>query len=283
MTIAPIVGGRYAMWRMCFLVLFLACASLGGAAAQNASAGGDAGLAADRAKSNALTPEQSEQAQKLFETAFGLLSSGDLEAAKLGFERGLAIDPANATANFYMAETLVRLHDNERARTYYDKVIAIDPNSAEALKAQVALGNLPATPTAMLDPEVLKTDAAYRVVLFVAADSPIKTVAEAVAYIKANSKTVGLGCTRPQACGVAERFRKFVGLDNEAIPYRGAFQVMSDLSDPHTEVIFGFLPMTAVLQLIKEGKIRVIAVTGPQRSVNMPQIPTMLESGISGL
>jgi hypothetical protein len=122
------------------LVLALACAPGERGFAQSGAA---AGLTVDQAKSNTLTPEERDQARKLFETAFGLLQTGDVKAATLGFERGLVIDPANIDANFYMAEALVRLGDNERARIFYNKVITIDPNAAAALKAQAALASLP--------------------------------------------------------------------------------------------------------------------------------------------
>jgi hypothetical protein len=127
-----------------FLVCFclaMTCAAAGHCLARNAAPAAD--MAADRAKSDALTAEQRDQARKLFETAFGLLQSGDVQAATLGFERGLAIDPANVIANFYMAEALVLLGDNTRARVFYSRVIAFDSSSAEALKAQAALTNLP--------------------------------------------------------------------------------------------------------------------------------------------
>jgi tetratricopeptide (TPR) repeat protein len=131
-----------------FLFLAIAGASAGGVLAQNAAPAAEASFATDRAKSDALTPEQRDQARKLFETAFALLQSGDFQAAELGFEQGVAIDPANTSANFYMAEALAVLGDMVRARIFYNKVIAFDPNSAEALKAQVALNNLPGrTPT----------------------------------------------------------------------------------------------------------------------------------------
>jgi hypothetical protein len=120
--------------------------------AQTGAPPADAALAADRAKSNALTPELRDQARKLFEMAFGLLQSGDVPAAKLGFERGLAVDPANVIANFYMAETLVRLGENARARSFYSKVIAFDPDSAEALKAQTELSSLPDLDTQVAAP-----------------------------------------------------------------------------------------------------------------------------------
>jgi TolA-binding protein len=99
--------------------------------------------AADHAKSDALTPEQSAQAQKLFQQAFELLRSGDFQGAQRDFESGLAIDPANKTANFYLAETLLREGDATRARVFYNKVIALDPTSAEAVKANTALRTLP--------------------------------------------------------------------------------------------------------------------------------------------
>jgi len=99
--------------------------------------------AADQAKSNALTPEQSAQAQKLFQQSFELLRSGEFQGAQRGFESGLAIDPANKTANFYLAETLLREGDAARARAFYNRVIALDPTSAEAVKANTALRTLP--------------------------------------------------------------------------------------------------------------------------------------------
>lgn len=267
--------------RILLLCSLLACALASGSLAQSPLPAGDVNVAADRARSDALTPEQREQARTLFEHAYELLQSGDYQAARLGFEQGLAIDPANVVGSLYMAETLSRLGDNAGARTFYDKVIAIDANSAEALKAQAALKSLPATTAAMVDVDAAKNDAANRVVLFVAATSPIKTSEEAIAYIRANAKAVIIGAASPQAYGAAERFRKFVGLENPTIPYRTPVMVISEISGGL--INFGILPMTTVLQPVTDGKIRAIAVTGPKRSVNMSQIPTMSELGISGL
>ena len=150
------------------LALTLGLALADGAFAQTSTPPAD--VTADRAKSNALTPEQREQARNLFEAAFGLLQSDDVQLAKAGFELGLAIDPANVIANFYLAETLVRLGENLRARTFYSKVIALDPGSADALKAQTALASLPdddsqvatpapATPSAPQDGGIVKSTA----------------------------------------------------------------------------------------------------------------------------
>ena len=129
------------------MVLSLAWAPAGDSWAQNTAPvpAADAGLNAYRAKSNALTAEQRDQAQNLFERAFDLFQSEDFEAARLGFEKGLVIDPANSTANFFLAETLLRLDDKALARSLYNKVIALDPNTAIALKAEVALKTLSAS------------------------------------------------------------------------------------------------------------------------------------------
>jgi len=71
------------------LILTTACVVAGGVWAQST----DASVAADRARSNALTSEQRGQAQRLFQQSFELLRSGDIQAAQFGFERGLALDP----------------------------------------------------------------------------------------------------------------------------------------------------------------------------------------------
>ncbi len=126
--------------RLLFAGLLLAAiCTFAGAAWAQSGAQADTALIADRAKSGALTPDQRAQAQRLFELAFELYQSGDFESARLGFDRGLAIDPANSTANFYLAETVRRQANNERARTLYNRVIALEPNTTIALQAEAAL------------------------------------------------------------------------------------------------------------------------------------------------
>jgi hypothetical protein len=64
-------------------------------------------IAASNAKADAatLTPARREEARSLFVTAFDLFGAGNLDAAKIAFERGLAINPSVGAAEYYLAET----------------------------------------------------------------------------------------------------------------------------------------------------------------------------------
>ena len=98
------------------------------------------------ARSKALTPAQSEQARKLFNTGFTLWQSGDFESAELGFKDGLEIDPANAPANFYYADCLLKKKDKTGAKEYLAHAAALGAGTAEGLKARVQLKQLLSAP-----------------------------------------------------------------------------------------------------------------------------------------
>ena len=117
------------------LLLAIAWASASDTLAQNTAPAADDGLAADRAKSNAVTPEQRGQAQKLFKESFDLFQSGDIAAAQLRFEQSLAIDPALGSENSPLAEMLLRQGDQARERILPHKAIARVSSSDVALNA----------------------------------------------------------------------------------------------------------------------------------------------------
>jgi formylglycine-generating enzyme required for sulfatase activity len=98
------------------------------------------------AQSAALPPERKFEAQGLFASSFTLWQSGDFNAASIGFERGLAIDPANGQANFYFGDILARRSENERAAEHYRRAVAFGGSAPEALRAEAALRALPAPP-----------------------------------------------------------------------------------------------------------------------------------------
>jgi formylglycine-generating enzyme required for sulfatase activity len=106
-------------------------------------------ISAARAKSELLSPDQRDQAQDHFKDAFDLYQAGQFEPARWAFLSGLAIDPANAAAHFYMGETLSRLGDREAAVASYSKAMALDPNSDIARQAAAAIKN-PAPPAAIV-------------------------------------------------------------------------------------------------------------------------------------
>jgi tripartite-type tricarboxylate transporter receptor subunit TctC len=115
-------------------------------------------------------------------------------------------------------------------------------------------------------------------VLVVAPDVPAKTLAELVAYAKANPGKLifgyGLGTT-PHILG--ETFRQAVGVDIAFIPYRGGEQARADLLGGRVHI--NIAPVASLLPLIQDGKARALAFTGPARSPDLPDVPTMRESG----
>lgn len=138
--------------RAVLLALMVALALLLPASPVAAQAGSPAALAEpatmerDRQRSAKLSKAERDRALRLFEEALLLWKSGDFEAAKVGFERGLGIDPANGVANYYLGDVLSRLGDREGARARWQRAVAFDPDSGEGLKAQVALDKLPPPP-----------------------------------------------------------------------------------------------------------------------------------------
>ncbi|UFN47113.1 tripartite tricarboxylate transporter substrate binding protein [Roseomonas sp. OT10] len=65
------------------------------------------------------------------------------------------------------------------------------------------------------------------------------------------------------------------------VPYRGSGQVQADLMGG--QILFSCDTMAAVLPLIRSGGLRALAVTSPQRLAALPEVPTLVESGLDGL
>ena len=124
---------------LCGLGLLAPHALLG----QSATALADpATMQSDRQRSAQLSPQELARATRLMEQAFALWQSKNFEAAKLGFERGLAIHPGNGPGNFYLGSMLESQGDQDGAYVRYQRAVFFDPDSEEGLKAQVALTKL---------------------------------------------------------------------------------------------------------------------------------------------
>ena len=111
-------------------------------------------------------------------------------------------------------------------------------------------------------------------------DVPAKNVAELIALAKAQPGKLTYaspGSGTPQHIA-GEVLKRVAGIDIVHVPYRGA---------NFTDVIAGRVTMTfqnagAILPIVREGKLRPLAVTSLRRSPNMPEFPTMIEEGIAG-
>jgi tripartite-type tricarboxylate transporter receptor subunit TctC len=78
----------------------------------------------------------------------------------------------------------------------------------------------------------------------------------------------------------AELFKSVAGLDIRHIPYKGVLAAVPDLLAGRVTMMFSPLPV--VLPLVRDGKLRAIAVTSLKRSSSAPELPTIAESGYPG-
>ena len=111
---------------------------------------------------------------------------------------------------------------------------------------------------------------------------PVHSVAELIAYAKANPGKVNYGSAGIGTVGhvAGEYFAIATGIKLTHIPYKGSSPALTDLIGGHVAIYFSSLP--PAIALIKEGKVRALAVTGPQRSPLLPELPTVAEAALPG-
>jgi len=111
---------------------------------------------------------------------------------------------------------------------------------------------------------------------------PANSVNEFVAYATANPGKLSLGFAQGTVSQLlAEYFNHRHGLDITSVPYRGGALVIPDMLGGRIHVYWP-TPAT-VLPLIREGKIKALAITSPQRNPGLPDVPTMKELGLDEL
>jgi tripartite-type tricarboxylate transporter receptor subunit TctC len=107
---------------------------------------------------------------------------------------------------------------------------------------------------------------------------PVKTVAEFIAYCKANPGKLNMASsgsgTSVHLSG--ELFKTMTGCDMVHVPYKGAGPALIDLIGGQVQVIFDNLPSS--IGHIKSGKLRALAVTSDQREPSLPQVPMVAET-----
>ncbi len=119
-------------------------------------------------------------------------------------------------------------------------------------------------------------------VLVVAPAVPAKSVQELVAYARANPGKVNFGFgqgTIPHMLG--ETLKAIAKVNIASIPYKGGAQAVADMLGGHIQMNFG--TTATLLALIRQGKLRALAVTGDTRNPDLPDVPTMAESGFPQL
>jgi tripartite-type tricarboxylate transporter receptor subunit TctC len=78
----------------------------------------------------------------------------------------------------------------------------------------------------------------------------------------------------------SELFATMAGVRLTHIPYKGSSPALTDLIGGHVAIYFSSLP--PAISIVREGKVRALAVTGPKRSPTFPQLPTVAEAALPG-
>jgi tripartite-type tricarboxylate transporter receptor subunit TctC len=111
---------------------------------------------------------------------------------------------------------------------------------------------------------------------------PAKSVKELLALAKAepgklNYASAGSGAANHLAM---ELFKSMAGVDITHHPYKGAPQALTDLIGGSVNLMFNSIP--PVIQHIKAGRLRLLAVSSAKRSPQLPDVPTVSEAGVPG-
>jgi tripartite-type tricarboxylate transporter receptor subunit TctC len=107
---------------------------------------------------------------------------------------------------------------------------------------------------------------------------PASTVQEFIAYAKANPGKVNYGSAGTGAPShlAGELFNMLAGVNIQHIPYRGAAPALTDLLGGQVQVAFS--PMPSLIEYVRAGKLRALAVTTATRSNAMPDVPVLADT-----
>jgi len=148
------------------------------------------------------------------------------------------------------------------------------------------------TPTAVLSAPLLKKNPPYEpsrdltaitllarfpVFLVVAPNLPVKTAADFVAYARANDGKINYAGANISGVVLAEAMNKGTGLHMVQIPFKSEVQTFTELMTGRVHANFS---SGAALPLVKEGKLKALAVMLDQRSSLAPDVPTAAEAGL---
>jgi tripartite-type tricarboxylate transporter receptor subunit TctC len=117
------------------------------------------------------------------------------------------------------------------------------------------------------------------VVMEVHPSVPARTVAEFVAYARQNPGKINFGSagTGGTIHLAGEMFKQMAGIEMTHVPYKGAGPALTDLLSGNIQVMFDTL--STALPPVKSGMVRALGVSSAERSPDLPDVPTIAESG----
>jgi len=119
-------------------------------------------------------------------------------------------------------------------------------------------------------------------ILVVHPSFPANTMAEFLAYVRAHPGQLNHGHSGAGNVThlTSEMFRTLAGVDFVNVPHKGGAEAIQAVLAK--QVDFVFESPVVLLPLIKEGQLRALAVTSARRQADIPEVPTVLESGVPG-
>jgi tripartite-type tricarboxylate transporter receptor subunit TctC len=122
----------------------------------------------------------------------------------------------------------------------------------------------------------------FDIAVVVNADSKINTMADLLAYARANPGklnigTINIGSTQHLS---AELFKAMSGVDAVTVPFKGSPAVVTALRGNEVQVAFDML--APIMPQAKAGAVKILAVTSDRRFPGLPDVPTVAEAGVTG-
>jgi tripartite-type tricarboxylate transporter receptor subunit TctC len=111
---------------------------------------------------------------------------------------------------------------------------------------------------------------------------PARSIADLIAIAKSEAGRLTFASTGTGSSVhlAAELFAAMADIHLTAVPYKGTGPALTDLIGGHVAIMFS--PMAGAASLVRDGKLRALAVTGPRRSALFPDLPTIAEAGLPG-
>ena len=139
---------------------------------------------------------------------------------------------------------------------------------------------VPSMPFEDKDLVLLTPIALVQMIIATSSRLPVNSVAELIAYAKANPGKVNYGSSGPGGIShlAAELFRGAADIDIVHVPYRGAAPAVQDLLAGQVQMVV--LDVSALLPHIRSGNIKALAATSKTRAALLPDVPTTAEIGL---
>ena len=141
--------------------------------------------------------------------------------------------------------------------------------------AAAAYPNLPYHPTKSFIP--LSMIANFPLIVVIPTDHPAKNVKELVEWAKKNPDKANYASTSPAFITATELLKLKSGMPGTMIPYKSSAEMITSVAGGQTLLAISDGP--PAMPMIQGGRVRAIAVTGSQRSDQLPNVPSMAESG----